>query len=71
MLDQAEDDGFEVIGALVTHYHQDHVGGSIFGRLRLERGELEQCEPATLGLVAIDHLEELLLLHDATATSSS
>jgi len=31
MLDQAEEDGFEVVGALVTHYHQDHVGGSIFG----------------------------------------
>jgi len=31
MLDKAEEDGFEVVGALVTHYHQDHVGGSIFG----------------------------------------
>jgi glyoxylase-like metal-dependent hydrolase (beta-lactamase superfamily II) len=31
MLDQAEADGMKVVGALVTHYHQDHVGGSIFG----------------------------------------
>ena len=31
LLDQAEGDGMEVVGALVTHYHQDHVGGSIFG----------------------------------------
>ncbi len=31
LLDQAEADGMEVVGALVTHYHQDHVGGSIFG----------------------------------------
>ena len=31
LLDQAEQDGMEVTGALVTHYHQDHVGGSIFG----------------------------------------
>ncbi|MDJ0853442.1 MAG: MBL fold metallo-hydrolase [Myxococcota bacterium] len=31
LLDQAESDGMEVVGALVTHYHQDHVGGSIFG----------------------------------------
>ncbi len=31
ILDQAEEDGLEVVGALVTHYHQDHVGGSIFG----------------------------------------
>jgi len=31
LLDQAEKDGVRVTGALVTHYHQDHVGGSIFG----------------------------------------
>jgi hydroxyacylglutathione hydrolase len=31
LLDLAEQDGMTVVGALVTHYHQDHVGGSIFG----------------------------------------
>jgi len=31
LLDRAEADGMQVIGALATHYHQDHVGGSIFG----------------------------------------
>ena len=31
LLDQAEADDMNVVGALVTHYHQDHVGGSIFG----------------------------------------
>ena len=31
LCDQAERDGMRVAGALVTHYHQDHVGGSIFG----------------------------------------
>lgn len=31
LLDQAEADGMRVVGALVTHYHQDHVGGSLFG----------------------------------------
>ena len=31
LLDRAEADGIQVTGALVTHYHQDHVGGSIFG----------------------------------------
>lgn len=31
LLDHAEADGMRVTGALVTHYHQDHVGGSIFG----------------------------------------
>jgi hydroxyacylglutathione hydrolase len=31
LLDQAESDGIDVVGALVTNYHQDHVGGEIFG----------------------------------------
>jgi glyoxylase-like metal-dependent hydrolase (beta-lactamase superfamily II) len=31
LLDQAAADGMQVVGALVTHYHQDHVGGRIFG----------------------------------------
>jgi len=31
LVDQAEEDGIEIVGALVTHYHQDHIGGSIFG----------------------------------------
>jgi len=31
LLDRAESDGMQVVGALVTHYHQDHVGGEIFG----------------------------------------
>ena len=31
LLDQAATDGIEVVGALITHYHQDHVGGEIFG----------------------------------------
>ena len=31
LLDRAQADDMRVTGALVTHYHQDHVGGSIFG----------------------------------------
>jgi glyoxylase-like metal-dependent hydrolase (beta-lactamase superfamily II) len=31
LLTIAEQDGYRVTGALVTHYHQDHVGGSMFG----------------------------------------
>ena len=31
LLDLAEGDGYRVTGALVTHYHPDHVGGSLFG----------------------------------------
>ncbi len=31
LLDAAEQDGVQVTGALVSHYHQDHIGGSLFG----------------------------------------
>jgi glyoxylase-like metal-dependent hydrolase (beta-lactamase superfamily II) len=31
LLDLAEADGYRVVGALVTHYHPDHVGGDLFG----------------------------------------
>ena len=31
LVDAAEADGYTVSGALVTHYHPDHVGGDLFG----------------------------------------
>ena len=31
LCERAERDGMKIGGALVTHYHQDHVGGSLFG----------------------------------------
>jgi glyoxylase-like metal-dependent hydrolase (beta-lactamase superfamily II) len=31
LIEHAENDGMTVTGALVTHYHQDHIGGSLFG----------------------------------------
>jgi len=31
LVDAAEADGMRVVGALATHYHPDHVGGSMFG----------------------------------------
>ena len=31
IVDRATEDGMRITGALVTHYHPDHVGGSIFG----------------------------------------
>ena len=31
LLKLAREDEYEVVGALVTHYHPDHVGGSLFG----------------------------------------
>lgn len=31
LLERAASDGYRVKGALVTHYHPDHVGGDLFG----------------------------------------
>jgi len=31
LLDAARTDGYKVVGALVTHYHPDHVGGDLWG----------------------------------------
>lgn len=31
IIEAAEKEGMKIIGALVTHYHPDHVGGNIFG----------------------------------------
>jgi len=45
LLDAAADDGVEVVGALVTHYHQDHVGGEIFGMSIEGLGRLMELAP--------------------------
>jgi hydroxyacylglutathione hydrolase len=31
----AKTDDMRVVGALVTHYHPDHIGGSLFGRMEV------------------------------------
>ncbi len=31
LLDVAEEDGMTIVGVLATHYHPDHVGGSLLG----------------------------------------
>jgi hydroxyacylglutathione hydrolase len=40
LLDAAAADDMQVTGALVTHYHQDHVGGALFGMQIEGLGEL-------------------------------
>jgi hydroxyacylglutathione hydrolase len=32
LMDEVEKDGFELEGALVTHYHPDHIGGDFMGQ---------------------------------------
>ena len=31
LIELAERDGYKIVGALVTHYHPDHIGGDLFG----------------------------------------
>ena len=54
LIDQAEEDGIKVVGALVTHYHQDHIGGSIFG---MEIEGLERFMERSPGPIHVQKLE--------------
>jgi hydroxyacylglutathione hydrolase len=48
LLDQAARDDIEIVGALVTHYHQDHVGGEIFGHTIEGLGKLLERKPVPI-----------------------
>ncbi|NNL66260.1 MAG: MBL fold metallo-hydrolase [Myxococcales bacterium] len=48
LLEQAAGDDVEVVGALVTHYHQDHVGGEIFGMSIEGLGRLLELSPVPI-----------------------
>jgi glyoxylase-like metal-dependent hydrolase (beta-lactamase superfamily II) len=48
LLARAAEDGIEVVGALVTHYHQDHVGGEIFGMSIEGLGKLLELAPVPI-----------------------
>lgn len=48
LLDQAARDDVEIVGALVTHYHQDHVGGEIFGHTIEGLGTLLELQPVPI-----------------------
>lgn len=43
-----EDDGMKLTGVLVTHYHPDHVGGSIFGMEIQGLPELMEINPVPI-----------------------
>jgi hydroxyacylglutathione hydrolase len=45
ILDVVKQDGMRLVGALATHYHPDHVGGSIFGIGISGLAELEEKNP--------------------------
>jgi glyoxylase-like metal-dependent hydrolase (beta-lactamase superfamily II) len=74
LLDRAAADDMEVAGALVTHYHQDHVGGALFGfeieglRRLLERSPVpvHVHEREALGLRRVTGVSESeLVRHEA------
>jgi glyoxylase-like metal-dependent hydrolase (beta-lactamase superfamily II) len=48
LLDRAAEDDMEIVGALVTHYHQDHVGGEIFGHSIEGLGALLETHPVPI-----------------------
>ena len=56
LVDRAEADGMRPVGALVTHYHQDHVGGEIFG-MRIE-GVARLLERAPVPIYVNEHEAE-------------
>jgi glyoxylase-like metal-dependent hydrolase (beta-lactamase superfamily II) len=48
ILDHIEGDEMTLIGALVTHYHPDHVGGELLGRKVQGIGELQSYYPVRI-----------------------
>lgn len=47
-------EGMELVGALVTHYHPDHIGGSIFGHNISGLGELLALRPVKIYVNALE-----------------
>jgi glyoxylase-like metal-dependent hydrolase (beta-lactamase superfamily II) len=45
ILESVAHDGYKLTGALVTHYHPDHIGGDLFGRDVRGLGELMAKNP--------------------------
>ena len=67
LLDRAAADGYRVKGALVTHYHPDHVGGDLFGLEVDGLAELLEREPVPIWV----HREEAEGLKRVTGVSDS
>jgi hydroxyacylglutathione hydrolase len=66
-VDQAAKDGMKVVGALVSHYHPDHIGGEIFG-ISIEG--LPRFLELTPGKIYVNR-EEAEGVHQITGVSSS
>lgn len=67
LLDAAESDAMSVVGALVTHHHADHVGGSLFGHDIEGLAELL----ARQSMPVHAHRAEVAMVEAATGLSAS
>jgi len=47
-------EGMRLVGALVTHYHPDHIGGSVFGHSISGLGELLSLRPVKIHVNAFE-----------------
>ncbi len=73
LVDAAEKDGMELVGALATHYHPDHIGGDLFGHdieglarlLELKGMKVHVQKPEAEGVRLMTGLSDTdLTLHD-------
>jgi hydroxyacylglutathione hydrolase len=63
----AEADDMRIVGALVTHYHPDHVGGGLFGHFVQGLARLMELNPCPIYV----HVEEAHGLKAVTGLSDS
>lgn len=67
LFDIARGDGMEIVGALATHYHPDHIGGELFG-FRVEGlASLQEAK----GIKVHCHREEAAGIRQVTGLSQS
>ena len=67
ILRTAEADGYRITKDLVTHFHPDHLGGSLMGRTIIGAAELIARVPAKVHV----HKAELPFVHRVTGLSAS
>lgn len=67
IVDTAAKDGMKITGALCTHYHPDHVGGSLFGFNVEGLAKLLEINPCKIHA----HREEVLGIRTVTGVSTN